>query len=199
MENETEDLFSPANDLDLVKWVLADLHDDLTDKVKRFRYLRDLSGELGVSGTMIPGQTAYIAWIEARVCFIHGNYIATIMLCQGLAEHVLAGHLSMMMGEAGLPSRVAFQETLKRSLEKNIITQNDAENLRKLMGLRNPLSHFRDINDPANLTRRMLTTREDPIIHIESDAKFAIAVAIRLLSLPVFRVGPPIKAVRNRG
>ncbi|HKY80806.1 MAG TPA: hypothetical protein VJM09_04960, partial [Sphingobium sp.] len=85
------DLLSPIDELGFVRLLLADLHDDLTGKIARFRQLTDLSGSLGSSGTMLPGAyTTGAAWREARTSFVQGNFVATVMLCQGLAEHVLA-------------------------------------------------------------------------------------------------------------
>lgn len=56
------------------------------------------------------------------------------------------------------------------------------------MSLRNPLSHFRGINDPSNLSRRVMDTALHLKEHLLRDATFAISVAVRLLSLPAFRL-----------
>jgi hypothetical protein len=64
------------------------------------------------------------------------------------------------------------------------------------MTLRNPLSHYRSINDPSNLSRRVLDTMFPAESHLRSDASFAISMAIRLLALPAFRLGAPFDARR---
>jgi hypothetical protein len=120
-EREQFDLQSEVSDLQLVRALLADLHDDLVGKIKRFRYLTDLSSALGTSGTLLPGgETVYSAWIEARASFVHGNYIATVLLCQGLAEHMLAAHLELPVSGVfleALPARMmkASSDTTPRS------------------------------------------------------------------------------------
>ena len=183
-------LFSPLGDVEVSRWLLADLHDDLAGKVGRFRQLADLSTVLGSSGTMIPGgETAYAAWIEARSSFVHGNFVATVMLCQGLAEHMLAAHLSLGLGGDELPTRIGFRDTLSRCLERGVIGETDAHDLRKLMALRNPLSHYRSIDDPSNLSRRTIETQVPAEQHLLDDATFAISMAVRLLALPAFRLG----------
>jgi len=54
------DLLSDLSDMDFVRHLLADLHDDLPEKVGRFRMLADLGGQMGRSGTMIfGGHAAY--------------------------------------------------------------------------------------------------------------------------------------------
>ena len=40
------DLFSDVSDLDAVRYLLADMHDDLAGTVARLRHLTDLGGEL---------------------------------------------------------------------------------------------------------------------------------------------------------
>jgi hypothetical protein len=189
-EEDQYDLLSPIKDLGLVRFLLADLHDDLPAKVARFRQLADLSGALGSSGTMLPGgETTYAAWTEARTSFIHGNYVATVLLCQSLAEHLLAAHLALGIDGEELPNRISFQDTLRRCMARNIITEKDADDLRRLMNLRNPLSHYRSIVDPSNLSRRVLDTMSPAESHLRGDASFAISMAVRLLSLPAFRLG----------
>lgn len=184
-----KDLLSPIGELGFVRLLLADLHDDLDGKIGRFRQLTDLSGRLSSSGTMLPGTyTTWAAWREARTSFIQGNFVATVMLCQGLAEHVLAAHLEMMLGGDPLPPKIAFAETLRRCQEHSVIGQHDADDMRRLMALRNPLSHFRAIDDPATLMQRVLQTRESPESHLLRDATFAISMAIRLLALPAYRL-----------
>jgi hypothetical protein len=57
------------------------------------------------------------------------------------------------------------------------------------MALRNPLSHFRGINGPTNLSGRAIDTRQSAASHLFADASFAIATAVGILSLPEFRFG----------
>lgn len=105
------DIFSAPSDLALAQQLLADLHNDLVGKVARFRQLEDLSGALGSSGTMLfGGETALAAWHEARSSFVHGNFTATVLLCQGLVENLLAAFL-----RAGLMR--ASSHRLRRNIE----------------------------------------------------------------------------------
>ncbi|MBY5841087.1 hypothetical protein J3P71_19360 [Rhizobium leguminosarum] len=168
MDDELQlDILCPVNDLGLVRFLLADLHDDLSSKVARFRQLADLSMSLCANGTMLTGgETTYLAWTEARTSFVHGNYIATVMLCQGLAEHLLASYLELGLQGEQLPPKVSFRETLERCLKRGIIIDADAKDLQRLMKLRNPLSHYRNVDDPSNLTRRMLESRLPAIDHL---------------------------------
>jgi hypothetical protein len=83
------DLLSGNSDLDAVSHLLAELRDDLCGNVTRLRHLADLGGALGRQGTMLFGGAAtFSAWTEARSSFVHGNFAATILLCQSLIENL---------------------------------------------------------------------------------------------------------------
>lgn len=183
-------LLSSVTDLEIVRILLADLHDDLHGKVARFHQLADISLALGSGGTMLPGgQVALAAWTEARTSFVHGNFVATVLLCQSLAEQVLAAHLSMRLNREELPNRISFQETLRRCVAESVLSARDSEDLRRLMELRNPLSHYRNFDDPSNLSRRSMDTRSPEGQHLLDDATFGISIAVRLLALAAFRLG----------
>jgi hypothetical protein len=123
------DLFSDVSDLDLARQLLAELHDDLPGKVTRFRLLTDLAADLGLQGTFMPGgQSAYLAWSEARLSFVHGNFVATIQLCQGLLEHLLAAFLHL--GD-DLPPRISFRQTLDRCKARETLNEADTGDLER--------------------------------------------------------------------
>ena len=190
MDNAQSELLSGVKDVDVFRILIADLHDDLDGKVARFHQLADLSTALGSMGTMLPGgETVLAAWTEARSSFVHGNYMATVLLCQVLAEHILAAHLTLGLDGERLPDRVSFNDTLNRCVTRGVIAPQDSDDLRRLMSMRNPLTHFRSIDDPSNLSRRVVDTRLPAETHLLADATFALGMAIRLLSLPVFRLG----------
>lgn len=183
------DLLSDISDLDLVRHLLAEMHDDFFGRVMRLRQLTDLGRDLGRNGTMIFGLVAAVAWEEARSSFVNGNFVATVLLCQSLAEHLLASFLHGGLLVDDLPDRVAFKETLKRCQDKGLILERDARDLSKLMALRNPLSHFRHVNDESSVDRRSLDGREHFQTLLRRDAEFAIGLAIRILAKPQFRLG----------
>ncbi|WP_296177779.1 hypothetical protein [uncultured Brevundimonas sp.] len=135
------------------------------------------------------GEASQELWREARWAFIHGQYVAAIMLSQALAEQMLAAYLDVDTHADSLPSRVTFSETLKRCVKRGVLSEADANGLRELIAQRNPLSHFRSIDDPANLSRRVLDTLEPAEMHLRRVATSAIGTAARLLALPAFRLG----------
>lgn len=184
-----EELFSPLSDLQAAQWLVGELHDDLRGRVARFQQLNDLCANLGSTGTIIPGEVAYSAWVEARSSFVNGNYVATVMLCQGLAEQMLASHLTLSLRAPELPKKIGFQDTLSRCVEQGVIEPSLAGQLKQLMELRNPLSHFRRMDDPESLSRRALDSQTPAQVTLLRDATFAIGVAVDLLASAAFRLG----------
>jgi hypothetical protein len=189
-EGSQPDLLSDISDLDSVRFLIADMHDDLAGRVRRCRYLAELGAELGPGGTMLFGGAAtFNAWNEARSSFIYGNYVGVILLCQALVENLLAAFLHASLLGGDLPPMVSLRETLKRCRSGGLVTDEDCRDLERLMGLRNPLSHFRPVDDDQNIDRRALASdlRSDDLL--QRDAWFAISLAVRVLAKPQFRLG----------
>ncbi len=188
--DDQPDLLSDLSDLDAVRHLLADLHDDLPGKVGRFRMLTDLGGQMERSGTMIfGGHAAYHAWVEARSSFVHGNYVATILLRQGLVEHLLAAYLHAGLLVDAIPDRIQFADTLRRCRDREVISDDDVTDLRRMMALRKPLSHFRHVDDGSNLDRRSIDESRSVDDLLRHDAIFSIGLAVRMLPRPAFRLG----------
>lgn len=189
-EADQQDLLSELSDLDLMRHLLADMHDGLDGKITRLRHLADLSGAMGKRGTMIfGGPAAYLAWVEARESYVHGNFVATVLLCQGMVEQLLAAYLHAGLLMDKIPERIQFRETLRLCRERDVISVEDVKDLERLMSLRNPLSHFRHVDDASNLERRSLDGGAHPDVLIRRDADFAISLAARVLAKPAFRLG----------
>lgn len=189
-DEDQHDLLSEISELELFRHLLAELHDDLAGRVSRFRMLTDLGRDMGRHGTMIFGGTAAEhAWIEARASFVHGNFAATVLLCQGLVEHLLAAYLQGGLLMDDLPERLQFRETLRRCRDRDIISEQDVTDLKRLMALRNPLSHFRHMHDASNVDRRSIQSGETAEDLMRKDAIFAIGLAVRMLAKPAFRLG----------
>ena len=111
-----------------------------------------------------------------------------MVLAQGLAEHIQAAELKLGLDADPLPDKVSFPEQLRRCVLKGILDDRDADDLKCLMQMRNPLSHYRSVSDASNLNRRAIDSRLPVHFHLSSDAHFAISMAVRLLALPAFRL-----------
>src|SRR6266568_8539552 len=62
-------------------------------------------------------------------------------------------------------------------------------NLKKPVNLRNPLTHFRHVDDEHNLDRRSIATGRLAGESLSNDAWFAISLPTRMLAKQPFRLG----------
>jgi hypothetical protein len=185
--DDQSDLLSGVTDVSLMRFLLEDLHDDLLGKVQRFRYLHDLGEENGRRTMLFGGHVTHNAWIEARSSFVHGNYVATVLLCQSLIENLLAAFLHGGLLDE-LPPRIQFDETLRRCRTAGILTYDDVADLKKLVALRNPLTHFTNVDDDRDLDRRSMATGRYASDILSKDAWLAIKLASRMMGKPQFRL-----------
>jgi hypothetical protein len=184
------DLLSGVTDISMVRFLLEDLHDDLLGKVQRFHYLNDLGERNGRRTMLFGGELSHNAWVEARSSFVHGNYVATVLLCQSLIENLLAAFLHGGLTNE-LPPKITFDETIRRCLAARILEDQDVTDLKSLADLRNPLTHFRNVDDARNLDRRSIATGRFTSDILSKDAWFAITLASRMMGKQQFRLDNP--------
>jgi hypothetical protein len=143
---------------------------------------------LGRQGTMIfGGHPAALAHGEARSSFVNGNFLATVVLCQSLVEHLLAAFLHGSLLHS-VPQKVQFRDTVKNCKEVDLLTDQDVADLTRLGELRNPVTHFRHLDDTSQLDRRAINAGEPVRTLLEGDAYFAMALAVRILAKTPFRL-----------
>lgn len=182
-------LLSGLDDLDLAQQLIAELHNDLRSRVGRLHMLMDMNRDLGLKGAMISGGTSsYHAWIEARASFINGHFVATVLLCQGLMEHLLASAMALQLDPPSLPNHASARTIRKRSRESGLITEAEERELERLEGLRNPLTHYRDANDPEHIDQQAMAENAYSDAILERNAVFAITLTMRILAKPTFRL-----------
>jgi hypothetical protein len=180
-----------------LKTLLADLHDDLEDRVTRLRQLMALEYDFGSNrGLLLPGGSpAYTAYSETRQAFVQGYFLSVILLSQYVLENALASHISIEALSAEIhghspttiSQRPSFRETIKACRLSGLIDDSDERDLVRLAKLRNALTHFRTVDDPSHLDRRAIQEHRAAGALCEDDARFAIGVFIRILAKPDFR------------
>ena len=186
-------------DLDLVRGLLGELHDDLNGRVNRFKYLAALDSDYaGIEGTMLFGGTpAFLAYQEARSSYVSGNFVATVLLCQALLENLLAAFLHAACAEVA--PRPRLEQTLQECRTLGLLTEQDEMDVLRLARQRNPLTHYRSLDDVSHLDRRAMDTRTHPLSIIQDDARFAITLVIRILGKAAFALGSRRADSKDRG
>ena len=80
------------------------------------------------------------------------------------------------------------QGSLQRCRDADILDEEDDNDLRQLMARRNPLTHFRNVDDERNLDRRSISTGRHSSDLLGRDARFALTLASRMLGTAPFRL-----------
>jgi hypothetical protein len=178
--------------IDIASYLTADFGDNLAGAVARYRFLMELDANFGSDWIMLPGGTAsFQAYTESRTSFVFGNFLATIVLAQGLVENLLGSHLYIQEGIKpihGLPqrqsgdlsARPSVREILSKSVEDGLISADLKARIDRLIGLRNPLVHYRNVDDGAHLMRRSMKENIPESELLETDADFAVSVIVEL-------------------
>jgi hypothetical protein len=183
-----------------LRTLLADLQDDLEGRVGRLRLLLALEFDFGSGrGLLLPGGTpAYTSYVETRQAFVLGNFLSVVLLSQCVLENTLAAQISLDAVSAEIHGRTAvsqthrpgFRETVAACRDSGLLNTEDERDLLRLSELRNALAHFRMVNDPSHLDRRAVRERRSATTVCEDDARFAIALFVRILAKPAFRFSP---------
>lgn len=153
--------------------------DSFYDRLERLKYLNRIfpKGYSFLSGM----ETAYV-FDEAKMTFINGEFISTIMLAQAFIEHKLQTYLAsrglIKESKKGLKSMTSY---LKRNKLVNEFLLDKIDHLRKI---RNPFSHLK-LDDESSISRRIFLQRKEPFIVMEEDAKEAIALMYQIAIIKI--------------
>jgi hypothetical protein len=153
-------------------------------RLKRLRYLDNmLPPDSGMAGLMEPVQI----FEEARLAFLNGAFIATILLCQAFIEHWLAGYISATSKKAEIPS--TLEGMLKLCSKEGLMHTYIVEKINYIRLVRNPLTHPKSFDYPYSLSQRLfkMIREEGDMIErrtkntdigdlLEQDAKSAIEI-----------------------
>jgi hypothetical protein len=121
---------------------------------------------------------------EARRCYIHGHFVATVMLATAFLEHTLADELEHLGLLKGKPTLERMIDLARNHLELPIDLLNRANRLREV---RNPFTHRRPHDDKDTFGNRFRAARAHPNTILEADAQLAIKVMYELFKCTLWR------------
>jgi hypothetical protein len=176
-------------DLHLVRYLLGEIYDDLDGRVFRAKYLAALDSDFGgAEGTVVFGGTpAFLAYQDARCSWVAGNYVATVLVCQALLENLLTAYLHAACIEVA--KRPRLEQTLRKCRTQGLLSKQDEADIVRLVKQRNPLTHFRLLEDLDHLDRRAVNSGTHPVSIAQEDARFAITLVVRILGKAIFASG----------
>lgn len=127
-------------------------------------------------------ETAYV-FEEAKMAFINGQFVSTILLAVAFTEHWLGSFLGSRGFEkearSGLKGIVAC---LRRHglVQEFILGKVD-----RLREIRNPFVHFKPTEHPHRITRRVWAQRRDPNEILRRDAEEGLSLMYQVSIYPL--------------
>lgn len=109
---------------------------------------------------------------EARVSFISGHFVATLLLAASFIEHTLSEELESVLPAKKKPK---FQRLIEVAHTKLAVPVELLDRTESIRVLRNPFTHLRPHDDPDTLGNRFRARHLHPKAVMEEDAKLAIS------------------------
>jgi hypothetical protein len=125
------------------------------------------------------------AYEESRRCYINGEYLGCVLLCQLTLEHMLAGYLHMG-GKDIL--RKGFRYALRRACEVGMISNEEYDELDQLRKWRDIYTHFRNPIE-LHIAKRTVQGNTGFPDKLKDDANTMLSLMISILARRPFSLG----------
>jgi HEPN domain-containing protein len=100
------------------------------------------------------GSDTMTALVEARLAYVNGLYLCTVLSALGVLERHIAG----VLYAAGLESakRMSFEDLLKRAKKDGVLKPEEESDFDQFRHLRNAYAHFREPSHKFSSLRRSI-------------------------------------------
>lgn len=137
-------------------------------RVERIEWLSLYCSEL--PAIMGRAETLHLL-TEARKTFIHGHFIATLLIAMACIEHCIVEDLTLLGHIQKSPS---FSQAITIATDHKIYPPDWLKRAKRLSLRRNPFAHLKDDGHRHALGTRVLEEKQHPHTIVEADAKDAI-------------------------
>jgi hypothetical protein len=138
--------------VDLEEWLRGD---DAKSRPFRAQRAREMMAACPIDEAGVVtsgGEDTMTAFFEARLAYVNGLYLCTVLSTLAVLER----HLAAILYGAGLESakRMSFEDVLKRGLKDGMLTPEQEADFSELRLLRNSYAHFREPGHSAERSLR---------------------------------------------
>jgi hypothetical protein len=144
----------PSDEDQLAHWLEQDDAGSRPHRAQRAKQVLDSIAFPESGFLFFGGMESSQSFTEARLAYVNGLYLATVLLALVVVEQELAGTLYAAGVEKA--KNLKLEDLLSVSVEERFITQDEHELLNKLREIRNAYSHYRPVSHPSNLARRSM-------------------------------------------
>jgi len=131
---------------------------------------------------IMPFETAYV-FEEARMTFVHGLFVSTILLAVAFAEHRLADFLTSK--GRGKDARAGLKAICATLRHEGVVHEVVLGKLDRLREIRNPFVHVKEHGHKHLLSRRMVAHRIAPEELLRQDAEEALSLMYQVALYPL--------------
>lgn len=196
---------TPSSDFEIERMVRESHEHSLSEKVSRLKFLFAHQKEDAFPGPML----ACLYYDEARLCWVSGAFVATIIVVQLAFEELFRNHYRVVCGvEGSLKSGrkvdlVGFAELVSECEQDGLLSFEEVQvftDLRKK--LRNPYVHVKDSkpsktgNESSFITQMLKISAPELVgASVEHEAQFAI----KLLTKKFPDISKRLLGMKTRG
>lgn len=149
--------------------------ESLSARVERINYLRKIIPKsMGLMGSM---DLAFV-FQEAKLSYVNGQFIATLLLAQAFIEKVIQSQMEVK-GYSGTNRGLKYM--VKYCRDKNLLPSVILDKIDYLRNIRNPFTHVKPDNDPYHFSIRIYQKKMQPYKVLENDAREAISTMLTVL------------------
>jgi hypothetical protein len=143
----------------------------LAGRIERLRHLQTIFPK--GYGFLSSLETAFV-FDEAKMSYINGQFIGTILLAQAHIEHGLQGYVAHR-GETRL-ARSGLAQITKFLRKHNLLHTFLLDRIDRVRKIRNPFTHLAEVDSPHRLTHRAAERQHDWSATLQDDAEFSLSL-----------------------
>ena len=186
-----------SQEAELREWISKDFNASFGHRIRRLEHvIKEFGQEEGIC-LFHGGDLSKALFEEARWCFVNGQFIGCLLLCQCFLEQSLSSLLGAAGPSCGVEDKgleqAGFYDLVEKAREVHLISDSEANNLHWIRKARVQYVHPKPPWSRKFHAWRCLKEGRASAQVIESDAKRAITVVLRLTQGPLFRAREPSK------
>lgn len=116
---------------------------------------------------------------EAKSCFINGDFIVSIIMCQLVCEEMLKDPYRFT-GEVKVVDSYGFADLIEKAQDDSFISADDACKLHKMRKFRNLMEHTKDFSHKKYSLR--FISQHKLLLESEKQAKESVKLMIKLMN-----------------
>ena len=158
---------------ELISWLKTDEAASREKRAHRLSYLLKVV-QPPKNGICFQGETSLQSFEEARRAYIHGLYLATVLLSLTCIEREIAGRLYAAGWEEA--KEATLKDLLSKAHKEGIISVQELNTLHHLRRIRNSQTHFHPPDASSSMLRRTVGQNMLTNEVFKKDAEQAIEV-----------------------